>query len=111
MKKLIWILILAGAAYFAYNYFSKSRSAEEGAVRELERAYAHAEDRYITALRESGGPGFEIITDPETAARKIQELRYKLRELMKSLKEEKAIARAQTLEERIVQFCKKNEID
>jgi hypothetical protein len=52
-----------------------------------------------------------VIAEPEFAIKKVQEVRLRLTELMKNLKEEKAIARAQKLETRIREFCSKNEID
>jgi hypothetical protein len=111
MRFLIWVIILAVAAFLVYSHFFKAESEEVAQVRQVEREFTRSVDRYITAMREVGEPGVVVIAEPEFAIKKIQEVRLRLTELMKNLKEEKAIARAQKLETRIIEFCNKNGID
>lgn len=111
MKTFIWLLILAVAAFFGYQYYLKSISEEEREVRQLEREFKRATDRFITAMREAGEIGLAAIADPETAINKVKEVREKLRELMSTLTEQKAISRARALEDQILNFCRQNEID
>ncbi len=111
MKIFIWLLILAVVAFLGYQYYLKSISEEEGEVSQLEREFKRATDRYVSAMREAGEIGLVVIADPETAINKVKEVREKLRELMSKLTEEKAISRARALEDQILNFCRRNEID
>ncbi len=111
MKAFIWLLILVLAAFFGYQYYLKSISNEEQEVRQLEREFRRATDRFVTAMREAGEVGLAVIADPETAINKVKEVREKLRHLMSTLTEEKAISRARALEDRIINFCRRNEVD
>lgn len=111
MKRLAWLIILGVLAYLGYSHFVRTTSSEEGQVRDLEREFRRATDRYINSMRQAGEPGLVILADPETAERMIKDVRPKLLELMKTLTEEKAIARAQELENQILTFYKRNQID
>lgn len=111
MKYLIWIVILGIGGFFIYNQFFKFTSEEEEGVKQLEKVFHQAVDRYITAMREVGEPGLVVIADPEFAIKKVKEVRLSLTDLMRNLKEEKTIKRAQALETKIIEFCRKNDID
>ena len=111
MKRLVWLIALGVLVYLGYSYFVKTISPEEAQVRDLEREFKRATDRYITAMRQGGEPGLVILADPETAERMVRDVRPKLQELMKKLTDEKAIARAQDLESRILDFCRRHQID
>ncbi|MEW5899833.1 MAG: hypothetical protein AB1715_00035 [Acidobacteriota bacterium] len=111
MKTLVWIFVIGLVAFFVYDRFIRPGSQEESQVRALERDFNHATDRFISAMRGGGEPGFAVITDPETAARSVREIRRKVTELIGTLTEEAAIAKAQKLEARIIEFCQRHEID
>jgi len=111
MKRLAWLVIFGILAYLGYSHFIRTASSEEGQVRELEREFRRATDRYITAMRQAGEPGLVILADPETAERMVKDVRPKLLELMKTLTDEKAVARAQRLENQILTFYKRQQID
>ncbi len=111
MKTFIWLLILALAAFLGYQYYLKSISEEEREVRQLENEFKRATDRFVSAMREAGEIGLAAIADPETAVNKVKEVRERLRGLMSKLTEEKAIAQARALEDQIINFCRRNEID
>lgn len=111
MKRLTWLIILGVIAYLGYSNFVRTVSSEEAQVRDLEREFRRATDRYISSMRQAGEPGLVILADPETAERMVKEVRPKLIELMKTLTEEKAVARAQELENQILTFYKRNQID
>jgi hypothetical protein len=110
MKRLAWLVIFGILAYLGYTYLVRTTSPEEAKVRELEREFRRATDRYITAMRQGGEPGLVILADPETAERMVKDVRPKLQELMKTLTEEKAIARAQKLETQILAFLERHQI-
>ena len=110
MKRLIWVVIFGALAYLGYSYFVKVSSSEESQVRVLEREFRRATDRYISAMRQGGEPGLVILADPETAEKMVKDIRPKLQALMKSLTQEKAIARARTLESQLLTFMERNQI-
>jgi hypothetical protein len=111
MKRLAWLIILGVLAYLGYSHFIRTTSSQEGQVRDLEREFRRATDRYINSMRQAGEPGLVILADPETAERMVKDVRPKLLELMKTLTDEKAIARAQELENQVLTFYKRNQID
>lgn len=111
MKYLIWLVILGIAGFLIYHQFIESKSEEEEEVKQVEKVFNQAVDRYITAMREAGEPGLVVIADPEFAIKKVKEVRIKVTELIRNLKEDAAITRAQKLETKIREFCRKNDID
>jgi hypothetical protein len=111
MKRLAWLIILGLLAYLGYSRFVRTTSSEEAQVRDLEREFKRATDRYISSMRQAGEPGLVILADPETAERMVKDVRPKLQELMKTLTEEKAVARAQKLETQVLTFYKRHQID
>jgi hypothetical protein len=111
MKTIIWILILAAVGYLVYSYTLKPLAGELGDVRVLEKVFNRATDRYITSMRQAGEPGLTVIADPEFAERKVKEVRQQAVELVKTLHDPRAIARAQALQAKIDNFCKINQID
>ena len=111
MKRLIWLLVLGGLVYLGYRHFVLTGSSEVAQVRSLEKEFRRATDRYITSMRQAGEPGLVILADPETAERMVKDVRPKLQELMKTLTEEKAIARAKELESQVLTFFERQQID
>jgi hypothetical protein len=111
MKRLVWLVVLGGLLYLGYNRFIRTSSPEEGRVRTLEREFRRSTDRYISSMRQAGEPGLVILADPETAEQMVKDVRQKLSELMKTLSDERAIARARSLDDQIVTFCRRNEIE
>jgi hypothetical protein len=111
MKRLAWLVILGVLAYLGYSHLVRTVSSEEAQVRELEREFRRATDRYISSMRQAGEPGLVILADPETAERMVKDVRPKLQELMKTLTEEKAVARAKKLESQVLTFFERHQID
>ena len=111
MRKVVWLAIFAVLAYLGYTRFVQPRSIEESQVRHLEKEFQRATDRYINSMRQAGEPGIVVLADPETAERMVKDVRPKLQDLMKTLTDEKAIARAQKLESQVLTFYERNQID
>jgi len=111
MKQFVWLVIFGILAYFGYIHFVRPLSQEESQVRSLEKEFHRATDRYINSMRQAGEPGIVILADPETAERMVKLVRMKVQDLMKTLTEEKAIARVRKLESQILTFCERNQID
>ena len=110
MKKLFILIIILGAGYLAYDHFFKT-TPEEDAVIALEKELQTATQNYIAANRQAAEPGLVVISDPEKAENQVKAVRNKLKELLPTLTEEKAIARAEELESKIQTFCEKNDIE
>jgi hypothetical protein len=111
MKWIAWILILAALGYLVYTLAFKPVTGELGAVRDLEREFTRSAERYLASLRQAGEPGMVVLADLEFAEKKVKDVRQQVIELMKNLKDPKAIARCWTLENKILEFCKRNQID
>ncbi len=111
MKNLVWVLILAAAGYLVYTRAVKPLAGEFGAVRSQEKVFNQAVDRYLAAMRQAGEPGLTVIADPEFAERKVREARQRAAELVKSLRDPRAVARARALQAKIEEFCRVNRID
>jgi len=111
MKALVWILILAALGYLVYSLALKPLTGELSEVRSLEKAFNRAADRYITSMRQAGEPGLAVIADPEFAERQVREVRQRAVALLKTLREPKAQERVRTLQAKIENFCKINQID
>ncbi len=111
MKYLIWLVILVLAGFLVYNYLIRPPSAEEAEVKQLEKVFRSAADQYVASVRQMGMPGMSAIADPESPINKIKQVRKRLAGLKKDLTEKTAIVRAGRLEQRIHDFCTKNEID
>ena len=110
MKKFIFLAVIVATGYLAYTNFFQT-SAEEKLVSNLEKEFQTATQNYIAANRQAAEPGLVAITDPEKAERQVKEVRKKLKELLPTLTDDKAIARAKELEAKIQNFCQKNEIE
>lgn len=109
-KRLIVFLLIAGAAYFIYQRTNRTTSEEEQLVASLQDRYAVVVNEFLSAAGRSGAIGMDTTYDAETAVVQIQKLRAELAELRRKLTEEKAVAKARALAEKIDEFCKKNDI-
>jgi hypothetical protein len=108
MKAVIWILILAAIGFAVYYYFFNF-TEEEQAVRDLEKEFKTAVGDFLRGGRMSATTG--MVTDIESAIRKVRQARKKLAELIPTLQEDKAIERAEKLKAEIEEFYKKNELE
>ena len=109
-KRLVVLLLIAGAAYFVYQQIGRTRSEEEQLVTSLRERYAVVVNKFTSAVGRSGLIGMDTTFDTETAVTQIQKIRAELAELRRKLTEPKAIRSADALAEKIEAFCKKNEI-
>jgi len=111
MKHFVWFVVLGALAYLFYSSAVKPASGEMGAVQSLEKAFNRSTDRYISAIRQAGEPGMVVLADPDFAERKVREVRQRVLDLMKNMRDEKALERAQALYAKIQDFCKLNQIE
>ncbi len=111
MKRVIWLVILGILGYLAYTYYVRTTSGEVAQVRRLEKEFRRGTDRFISAMRGAGEPGLVVLADPEAAEKMLKDTRVRLQQLMGTLTEDKAIARAKNLEDQIQTFFKRHEIE
>lgn len=108
---LIVILILAVAGYLVYNYVSRPLGEEEQAVRDLERRFDTAARSFAGSGRMSGMTGLDMSSGAETAVNAIKRIRDELKRLRPELSEDKAVVRAGTLQEKIDEFYRANDLN
>lgn len=109
-RKLLVLLLVAGAAYVIYDRTSHPPSEEDALVASVKDRYALAVNKFLAAAGRAGAIGLDTTFDSESAAAEVLRLRSELAELRKTLTEERAIKRAEELAERIEEFCRKNDI-
>ena len=109
-KKLLVLILIAGAAYFIYQRTNHPPSDEDAMVTSVKDRYAVVVNKFLSAAGRSGAIGMDTTYDSETAAAQILKLRAELAELRNRLTEERAISKARELAEKIEDFCKKNDI-
>ena len=111
MPKRLIILFAAVAVIVLFQCSGGPASDEELQVRALEKGYAAATSSYFRALRTMGGTGLDTTSDVESAVDEIKEIQKELGELVKTLTEEKAAAKAEELKAKIDEFYRRNEIE
>jgi hypothetical protein len=109
-KGFVVLVLIAAAAFFIYKQTSQNRSEEEAWVASIKDRYAVVVNKFLSAAGRSGAIGMDTTMDSETAAAQMLKLRAELAQLRKTLTEERAIAKAEQLAEKIENFCKKNDI-
>ena len=109
-KGFVVLVLIAAAAFFIYRQTSQKPSEEEGWVLSIKERYAVVVNKFLSAAGRSGAIGMDTTMDSETAAAQMLKLRTELAQLRKTLTEERAIAKAAELAEKIENFCKKNDI-
>jgi hypothetical protein len=111
MRKLVWLAAVVALGYFAYTRLAPSSSPEVELVRGLETEFKAATESYVASMRQAAEPGLAAITDPERAEKRVRDVRARLEELTGTLTDEKAAARAKELQEKVRNFCERNNID
>jgi len=105
MKKLIVLILVLAAGYFAYQKFVvRSLSEEQKQVQALADDFAAAKQQMAQAERSAGATGMDMTSDVDTTMGAAETLLKKLRELRENLKEEKALEMANELEAELQAF-------
>jgi len=105
MKKLIVLILVLAAGYFAYQKFVvRSQSEEQKQVQALADDFAAAKQQMAQAERSAGATGMDMTSDVDTTMGAAETLLKKLRELRENLKEEKALEMANELEAELQAF-------
>jgi hypothetical protein len=106
-KALLVILLIAAAAFFIYRQTHRTVSEEEQKVKAVEERFIAASSRFMGAAAGGTADGLDIA---EAASVQVLKARNELGRLMPALTEEKAIRKAEELQARIDEFCRKNDI-
>jgi len=110
VRKLVVLVLIAGAAYLVYQRFGRPESEEEMLVTHLRERFAALVNNFTSAAGRAGLIGMDTTYDTETVVTQVLKLKTELAELRAKLTEERAIGRADALSEKIENFCRKNDI-
>jgi hypothetical protein len=110
VRKLVVLLLIAGAAYFIYQQVGRPETEEEMLVTHLRGRFAVLVNNFASAAGRAGLIGMDTTSDAETVVTQVLKLKAELAELRAKLTEERAIGRADALSEKIEYFCRKNDI-
>lgn len=98
MKKLIVLLLIVVAGYYAYQYFSGGNlSGEQKQVQALADEFLAARQRLSQAERAAAVGGLDTTSDADDAMHAAGSLLEKLQALQEKLTEDKAMAMAEKL--------------
>jgi hypothetical protein len=106
-KVILVILLVAVAAFLIYKQTHRPVSDEELKVKALEETFIAATSKFMGATAGGLAVGLDAA---EAATLEVQKVRNELAGLMKTLTEEKAIAKADELKAKVDEFCRKNDI-
>jgi hypothetical protein len=109
-KTLVVLILIAAAGYFIYEQVARTPTEEEMLVAHLGERFAVQVNRFTSAAGRSGLIGIETTSDTESVVNQVLAIQTELAELRRKLTEEKAVAKADALAEKIEYFIKKNEI-
>ena len=105
MKKLLVLVLVVAAGYMAYQKFVKGGQTEETRmVQALADEFADARKQAGQAAQGAGLTGMDMTSGTDAANRQAEALLEKLTGLKASLTEEKALQKAEALEQEIRAF-------
>ncbi len=105
MRKLLVLIVIVAAVYFAYQKFVVGESSEElKQVQALADDFSAIKQQMTQAERAAGVSGMDMTSEANNAMAAAEALHNKLQELMGGLTEEKALAKAEELEAEIKAF-------
>jgi len=106
-KTVLVIIIIAAAGLVFYLQTRTPVSAEVLKVKAIEDAYTAT----VSRITGAGGSGVQGLDVTDAAVSQIQKLRADIKQLRAALTEEKALRRADELQAKIAEFCRKNDIN
>jgi predicted negative regulator of RcsB-dependent stress response len=107
MKKLIVLVLIVIAGYYAYQYFSGGNlSDEQKQVQALADEFHTARQRMSQAERSASVGGLDTTSDADDAMQAAGALQEKLQALQEQLTEDKAIAMAEKLAGELESFLR-----
>jgi roadblock/LC7 domain-containing protein len=108
MKKLIILILVVAAGYFAYQKFVVGESSEElKQVQALADEFTAARQQMAQAERAAGVSGMDMTSDAGAVMSGVNALLVKLQKLKEGLTEEKALQKADELEIELKAFLER----
>jgi hypothetical protein len=108
MKKLLVLILVVAAGYFAYQKFVvNSVSDEQKQVQAIADEFAAAKQQMVQAERSAGISGMDMTSDVAGVARVAQLLLEKLQGVKANLTEMKTIEKAAALESELRAFIER----
>jgi hypothetical protein len=108
MKKLIILILVVAAGYFAYQKFVVGGQSEEmKGVQALAADFSAIKQQMTQAERSAGATGMDMTGEANNAMGAAEALLNKLQELKEGLAEAEALAKAEELESDIRNFLKR----
>lgn len=105
MKKLLVLILVVAVGYFAYQKFVAGEQSEEmKGVQALHDDFSAVKQQMTQAERAAGATGMDMTSDADSAMGAAESLLKKLQRLRESLSEEKALQKADELEQEIQAF-------
>lgn len=109
MKNILTLIVVVVIGFFAYNYLMTPLSEEEQKVKALETEFKEAVSLSNQAGRTAALGGVDTTSTFEEGYEKVKRLKVRLEDMTEDLNEDKAIARADDLMDKINIFLKKSE--
>jgi hypothetical protein len=105
MKKLVVLILVVAAGYFAYQKFVVGGQSEEmKEVQALSDDFSAIKQQMAQAERSAGATGIDMTSEVDSAMGAAEALLKKVQELKERLSEEKALQEADELELQIRAF-------
>ena len=109
MKRIVWLIIFLVAGYLIYNHFSSQEPSEqEIQIADLENDFKAARSRYRQSGRLGAVGGLDSSPDAEDSIAAVLKIKDNLVLLLDELTEEKALERAERLNEKINRFLRES---
>jgi hypothetical protein len=109
MKKLLILVLVVAAGYLAYQKFVKGEQSEEtGMVQALADEFSDVKKQAGQAAQGAGLTAMDMTSSTDAANRMAEVLLDRLQELKGTLTEEKALQKADELEQEIRAFINRN---
>jgi hypothetical protein len=108
MKKILVLIIIVAAGYFAYQNFIVGKQSEEmKQVRTLEDEFSAIKQQMAQAERAAGVSGMDMTSEAGSAMGAAEALLKKVQELKENLAEEDPLQKAEELEAQLQAFLKR----
>ena len=113
MKNIILLIIIIGAAVFAFNYFQSSGGsmpADEQEVARIEEDFDYLNKNFKQAMRAGAVGGTEATSALDAMLRELEDIEKELKSIELKAESQSAKDRVDGLKKKIAEFKRKNGI-
>lgn len=111
MRSLLFIIFVLAVGFLVYTQIIQPPSEELQEVRTLRKEFDLAKNQCVRALKYTSGTGIDTVGGIEMAKARMMKVKNDLADLRGRLQDEKARQRAASLDLRIDNFMKRNNLD